>query len=350
MLPVVSIRLLNLTTTGTLLRGIASVNRLNGYTPLLRLVLQNTSEAGECPVGEASVHRAALVTLDTFKVFENDNSNIIAVFKYRLHGAVEKVIPEAVLTSRERLQSLPTRRCAFGVQFSTAKSCLRRAMVQLTASNELPVRGYGEVSDTLIDTENPTLFSLLRCVLGDAYIEIPATISFDKFGTQDIPCSIEELQLVVGQFDVYVDAVSKSGERDVVLRHLRGATIERDSGLSEHWLSLSLLSLAGTCLASLQCPRHNLKCSTNMVRLQQREVFANVVITEIVNAICRELFCFPSNGGDLIEHTHEDIRKFRELFVVLITEFNGNCSFYVIYEYTCLKDDCKGERLVSSVA
>lgn len=346
----VSIRLLDFTTTGTLLGGIASINRLDGYTPLLRLVLQNTSEAGECPVGEASVHRAALIALDTVEVFENDNSNIIAVFKYRLYCTMEKVIPEAVLTSRERLQSLPARRCAFGFQFSTAKSHLGRAMVQFTASNELAIRGYGEMSYALVDAENSTFFSLRRCVLGDAYIEIPAAVSIEESASSNVPRSIEELQLVIGQFNVDVDTIPKHRKGNVVFCHLRGSTIKCNRWLLEQWLCLGLLPVAGIGSSRFQGTGHQLEASTKMVGLEARESFAHIVVAQIMDAIGRKLLRIPSPVRHFVEHLHEDFCKFGKLFVVLVAKFYADCSFHVTYEYTCLKDDCKGERLVSSVA
>jgi hypothetical protein len=238
----------------TLLTGVAWVDGFHDDSQFLRLGFQESSEFGETPIGGLPIQISAPILLDLLEVFDDDSANVFAVGQDGLHRTVEDVIPEAVLSASQRFQASSTRRCALGLEFSTAKSHLRRAMVEVPASDEFSTGGHGDVTDALIDADRPAILSDRWCVLGGTDIQEPiSTLSLDESGTTDLPRSIEELDLVGGECIINPNSISQCREGAVVRSDSRSADVEGDGGAGE--LGFGLRTSFSTGPSSSRCER-----------------------------------------------------------------------------------------------
>ncbi len=237
-----------------LLTGVTGVDGFNDDPQFLGFGFQDLSELGETPIGILPIQISAPILLDLLEVFDDDSANVFAVGQDGLHRTVEDVIPEAVLSAPQTLQASAGGRCALGLEFSTAKSHLRRAMVEVPASDEFSTGGHGDVTDALIDADRPAILSDRWCVLGGTDIQEPiSTLSLDESGTTDLPRSIEELDLVGGECIINPNSISQCREGAVVRSDSRSADVEGDGGAGE--LGFGLRTSFSTGPSSSRCER-----------------------------------------------------------------------------------------------
>ncbi len=319
-----------------LLTGIAGVDGFHGDSRLLGFGFQDLTKLGETPIGILPVPLTPLILLDFLEVFNDDGANVFAVTQDGLHRTVEDVIPEAVLTPPEAFQTPAARRCALGLEFSTAKSHLRCAMVEMPASDEFSTGGHGDVSNALIDADRPAGFTNGWRILGDADVQEPiSTLSLDESGTTDLPRAVEELEMVWGELDVDVDPVFQTGKRNMICCDLGGPDVKCHGGLGELRLGLRPSFSTGPSPSRLKGTTNDLEGGADVVGFEIRKSLPDITITEVVDAIGGELLRTPSDFHDLIHHTDELPPEFFELIGMFVAEFDGYRSFHIIYDIRC---------------
>jgi len=334
----IPIGLLGRPTTAAPLRGVARVDRVHQDSQLLGLVGQDLPELGESPVGDPAVLVPSPFPLDLLEVLQHDDPHIITLTQYRLDRTAEEVIPEAVLTAGKRLKSLAARRCALGFQSSTDSSEMGGAIVQPTSGQELPAGGHGDVSDALIDPDGLTLGSLWRGILGDGDIQVPVPIRPPhELGASDLPGTIEESELVLGQLDVDVDPPPQGGEGEVVSGDLGGPHIVSDRREGEVGPRLWTLLPAGPGPSGQERLGDDLDGCRNMIRLESI-LLPNLVVDEMVQGDGGEHLGIPGGLHDVVHGTHEDHGEFVELDIVIPPDLDGDRAFHIIRDYVLLEE------------
>ena len=186
----VTVTLVDMSTYGTCLRGIASVNKNDTLTRSFCLVPEELFELIETPVAQLAVElgSSSLLHTDTVEVLDSEHS---IVFSYDVLGyTVVYVCHKPSLSSAHRFEFATRGTSAFGLQLPSEFCVTTSNVFDNTAVVERVVAAYGDVVDATVNTENLNLSSYCGVSRLHANVQVERAIAVTQSRTPDIPAYV----------------------------------------------------------------------------------------------------------------------------------------------------------------